>query len=221
MIQDWNELNFWKVGEYDVIRDNLKEFQKQGIQICPTKNPYRALKLTPPPLCKVLIVGQDPYPNPLHATGVAFSIPENIGVFPPTLMNIHREYVNDLGYPLPSNGNLERWCSEGVLLWNAVPTCNAGQPASHSQWPEYRLLTEEIVRVLGEKGIVFVFLGNSAQSYATGVPDDDRNAVIRLSHPSPRASFRARNPFLGSRIFTTINLELDRIGHDPVDWRLP
>ena len=45
--------------------------------------------------CKVLIVGQDPYPSVEHAMGLSFSIPSQIKKFPPTLQNIFKWNNNE------------------------------------------------------------------------------------------------------------------------------
>lgn len=57
---------------------------------------------------KVVIVGQDPYPNPEYADGFAFSVREEVTPFPASLINIFKELESDLGISLPPSGNLER-----------------------------------------------------------------------------------------------------------------
>lgn len=58
---------------------------------------------------RVLIVGQDPYPTPGHAVGLSFSVAPDVRPWPRSLANIFDEYTADLGYPLPSNGDLTPW----------------------------------------------------------------------------------------------------------------
>src|SRR6202050_1543408 len=67
---------------------------------------------------RVLIVGQDPYPTPGHPVGLSFSVAPDVKRLPPTLVNIFREYSQDLGYPTPSSGDLTPWSERGVLLLN-------------------------------------------------------------------------------------------------------
>lgn len=71
---------------------------------------------------RVLIVGQDPYPTPGHAVGLSFSVAPDVRPWPRSLANIFDEYTADLGYPLPSNGDLTPWAQRGVLLLNRVLT---------------------------------------------------------------------------------------------------
>ena len=54
---------------------------------------------------RVLIVGQDPYPTPGHPVGLSFSVAPDVRP-PRSLVNIFREYSDDLGHPTPSNGDL-------------------------------------------------------------------------------------------------------------------
>jgi uracil-DNA glycosylase len=58
---------------------------------------------------RVLIMGQDPYPTPGHAVGLSFSVAPNVRPLPGSLVNIFREYSQDLGFPPPSNGDLSPW----------------------------------------------------------------------------------------------------------------
>ena len=55
-----------------------------------------------PAVAKVLIVGQDPYPNADDAMGLAFSTGRSDGKLPASLKNIYRELVDDLGISHPT-----------------------------------------------------------------------------------------------------------------------
>lgn len=181
---------------------------------------YRSLSLIKPEDVRVAIFGQDPYPQGRFATGVAFSIPSEVPPedFPPTLRTIFGEYNRDLGLPVPSSGNLEQWSSNGVLLWNVIPSTKSGQSLAHD-WAEYASLTGEIIRRLGERGIVMAFLGAISRRFVEHV-DLTKNEVIVTSHPSPRGSMNSNNPFVGSRLFSTINDKLVSNGLEMVDWKL-
>ena len=79
---------------------------------------------------KVVILGQDPYPTPGLYYGVCFSVPEGTAI-PASLMNIFKEIHQDLGKPIPSSGNLDRWVEQGVFSMNSVLTVRAYQTGSH------------------------------------------------------------------------------------------
>lgn len=217
-------LDFWKSGEYQVVRENLDDEQKAGFRINPErKSMFKALSLTPMEQVRVAIIGQDPYPQHDLATGLAFSVPKDIAGhrLPPTLRSIFDEYCSDLGYPRPSNGDLSQWAANGVLLWNAIPSCREGCSLSHD-WPgrEWDYLTREIVGKLSRQSIVFAFLGSTARRFVADVDDTSGSVVIQTSHPSPRGSLSSRTPFRGSRLFSTINDKLIGLGMKPIDWRL-
>ena len=216
-------LNYWTSGECQAAREKLDDEVAQGFRINPERRQlFRALSLTPEDKVRVCIVGQDPYPAHRYATGVAFSIPEDVPEreWPPTFKCFISEYCSDLGYGSPRHGNLERWCSQGVLLWNAIPSCREGTSLSHNwRGDEWYGLTAEIVQRLSRKGIVFAFLGSTARRFVDLV-DRSNNEVIVTSHPSPRGSRSSKTPFSGSRLFSTINAKLVSQGLDIVDWRL-
>jgi len=217
----WN-LDYWKSGEYQAVREKLDDEVSEGFKINPErKSLFRALSLTQERMVRVCIIGQDPYPRHSMATGVAFSLPTEIPEreWPPTFRCFINEYSSDLGLSRPSHGNLEQWCSQGVLLWNAIPSCREGASLSHN-WPgdEWYGLTAEIVQRLSRKGIVFAFLGSTARRFVDLV--DDRSTTIVTSHPSPRGSLHSKTPFTGSRLFSTINARLVELGLEVVDWRL-
>lgn len=216
MINTWDEMKWWGSGEWQVCYERLDELDDRFVSYNPErKSLFRALWLTPFDRCRVAIIGQDPYPQKKFTSGVAFSIPKSLRKYPPTLEMIYGELWDDLKIKR-KNGCLESWCSQGILLWNAIPTCSTGRSMSHD-WPEWSYLTSEIIRSLTEKGVVFAFLGGVARRYASLVQGDN-NAIIETGHPSPRGNLSARNPFTGSRLFSTINDKLTNLGLSPIDW---
>jgi uracil-DNA glycosylase len=218
---DW-DLEYFRSKDWDTVQTRLDELEKQRIEICPAReNLFANLDLLPLEKVKVVIVGQDPYPNPEFATGVAFSVRRTTpkAKWPPTLTNLFREYVSDLDYEPPMTGCLEAWAKQGVLLHNAIPSCEAWKSWSHGHWSEWHGYTKEIIEKLSVQGVPMVFLGNKAREWSKYV-DLENSWAYTYSHPSPRASRRARNPFFGSRMFSTINGQLCSEGQSPIDWRL-
>jgi len=217
-MMNWN-LDFFHSGEWDVVREKLQDLRERGEVHCPQREDlFKALEATKFRDVKVVLMGQDPYPNPRFATGLSFSIPRDVPreEWPPTLVNLLREYQDDLLWPEPRLGDLSWWARQGVLLWNAVPSCEAWKSASH-RWPEWEYLTKEIVEKLDKKkNVVFIFVGGVSKAYRQYVKDCD---CIETAHPSPRAK-NASTPFFGSRIFSRANNMLAEIGVTPVDWKL-
>lgn len=221
-VDGW-DLDFFQTGDWQAADERLKDLTKKKISWCPGRtNLFRALQSVPFDSVKVMILGQDPYPNPKWATGLAFSIPATEVGIPVTLSNIILELNSDVQV-YPTNGDLSEWAQEGVLLWNTLPTCLLGKSKSHN-WPEWHLLTGEIIRKLSYEGIVFVFMGKWAEHFRQFVHEPATNRILVTSHPSPRGNTIARTKsrtaqaFLGSRIFSRINQALAELGEEPVDW---
>ena len=95
-----------------------------------TENILRAFRL-PPQDYRVLIVGQDPYPNPEHAIGLSFAVPEGTKPLPPTLSNIFKELRSDLGEQVVKTGDITPWSKRGVMLLNRHLTTQANNSAGH------------------------------------------------------------------------------------------
>jgi len=213
----WEKLEFWDTGEWDVCLEKLRDLDKAGILWCPGRNNlFRSLNHCPVGTVKVFFCGQDPYPNPKFCTGVAFSIPPELDTYPATLAMMFNELINEYPGIQLKNGDLSHWSDQGVLLWNAIPTCTAFQSRSH-HFPEYELLTAEIIKTLNDHKITFVFVGSTAHYYAKYV-NEDKNEIVLTSHPSPRNKTKS---FLGSGAFTTINDRLEQLGKRGIDWSIP
>ena len=165
---------------------------------------------------RVLIVGQDPYPTPGNPVGLSFSVAPDVRRLPASLVNIFREYGEDLGYPRPSSGDLSPWTERGVMLLNRVLTTAPGQPGAHrgQGWEE---VTEQAIRALAGRGspLVAILWGRDARSLA---PLLGAARCIESAHPSPNSADRG---FFGSRPFSRANRLLEREGGAPVDWKLP
>jgi len=167
---------------------------------------------------RVLIVGQDPYPTPGHAVGLSFSVAADVRPLPRSLENIFSEYGKDLGYPPPATGDLTPWSECGVMLLNRVLTVRPGNPASH-RGKGWEAVTECAIRALvaREQPLVAVLWGRDASTLKPMLDGADCVA-IESPHPSPLSASRG---FFGSRPFSRANELLEKMGADPVDWRLP
>ena len=175
---------------------------------------FAALALTPPAAARVVILGQDPYPTPGHANGLAFSVtPET--ALPRSLKNIFAEMRNDIG-AAPPNGDLSGWARQGVLLLNTALSVLPGQAGAHATWGWDRLARQAVARAQAERPLAFVLWGAHAQKAVAGLPRDC-DLVIATAHPSPLS---ARRGFFGSRPFSRVNDWLCARGEAPVDWAL-
>ncbi len=163
---------------------------------------------------KVVIIGQDPYHGPGQANGLCFSVNEGVR-HPPSLKNIFKEILDDLGKAIPESGNLERWAKQGVLLLNATLTVRANTAGSHQNqgWEEF---TDEVIRKVSEEktSVVFILWGAYAQKKGA-IIDTKKHLVLKSAHPSP---FSAYNGFFGNKHFSKTNEYLQGLGKKEIEW---
>ncbi|HLW08813.1 MAG TPA: uracil-DNA glycosylase [Fermentimonas sp.] len=192
----------------------VKEEYKTKTIFPPAKLIFNAFNTTPFHDVKVVIVGQDPYHQPQQANGLCFSVNDGIKT-PPSLVNIYKEINNDLGKPIPSSGNLERWAKQGVLLLNATLTVNAGMAGSHQGkgWEEF---TDSVISCLSEHrtNLVFMLWGAYAQKKGATI-DTSKHLILKSPHPSPLSAHRG---FFGNKHFSKANEYLINNGKNPVEW---
>ena len=136
---------------------------------------------------------------------------------PPSLQNIFKELYNDLAYPIPESGNLEKWAKQGVLLLNATLTVRASQAGSHQNkgWENFTDAVISNLSVKKEK-LVFILWGKYAQNKETLV-DTEKHFIIKSAHPSP---FSADRGFFGSKPFSKTNNYLRQTNQVEIDWQL-
>ncbi|OKI12999.1 uracil-DNA glycosylase [Nocardiopsis sp. TSRI0078] len=164
---------------------------------------------------RVLIVGQDPYPTPGNAVGLSFSVAPDVRL-PASLRNIYKEMVDDLGVPMPSNGDLTPWTEQGVLLLNRVLTVEPGKAGSH-RGKGWEAVTEQAIRALAErdKPLVGILWGRDARNLRPMMPGVP---CVESAHPSPLS---AKNGFFGSKPFSRANELLKEQSSELVNWELP
>ncbi len=165
---------------------------------------------------KVVILGQDPYHGPEQAHGLCFSVPPEIKI-PPSLVNIYKELATDLNIPVSTNGCLQHWAEQGVLLLNATLTVENAQAGSH-QNKGWEAFTDKAIQVLNEQrdNLVFILWGTYAQKKGAFI-DTQRQLVIKSPHPSPLSAYRG---FFGSRPFSQTNAYLKANNKKAIDWQV-
>ena len=177
---------------------------------------FAAFEHTPFDAVRVVILGQDPYHGPGQAHGLCFSVQSGIPT-PPSLHNIFREIMRDLGLPTPRHGCLTSWSERGVLLLNSVLTVEHGHAGSHRNkgWEGF---TDAAIYALNREreGIVFLLWGSYAQRKGELI-DRRRHHVLKTTHPSPLSAHRG---FIGCGHFSAANRYLESRNQTPLDWSL-
>jgi uracil-DNA glycosylase len=191
-----------------------------GREILPARaDVFEALRLTPPGVVRVVLLGQDPYPTPGHAHGLCFSVRPDVRPLPRSLKNIHKELCADLGggcFAAPAHGCLESWARQGVLLLNTVLTVRAGEANSH-RGRGWEIFTDRVIATVNALPhmVVFVLWGNQARA-KRGVITGTQHRIVESAHPSPLSA----RLFFGCKCFSAVNRHLAGAGRGEIDWRL-
>lgn len=224
IVRTWDDLRRLEMDKpyWEDLRAYLAQ-ERASEEVLPADDQvFAALEATPFDRVKVVILGQDPYPTPGHAHGLAFSVRPGVKI-PPSLANIHKEMESDLGVPRPNHGNLEHWARQGVLLLNTTLTVRAGAADSHRR-AGWRHFTDEVVHALGERSEPTVFMLWGAAARKRKVLIREQHLIIESSHPSPKSAHRsssAYDSFFGSRPFSRANEFLESQGRGQAEWELP
>jgi uracil-DNA glycosylase len=184
--------------------------QKLAGEFLPTRSDIFKAFECDPDLIKIIILGQDPYPNPEHAMGLAFSVPETKNTLPASLKNIFLELKSDLGVDRKS-GDLSDWAAQGVFLLNTCLTVLPNDPLAHTKigWQQF---TESIIAHLSKREVIGILWGNHAQKMNHYFAQAD---LFTSVHPSPLSAYRG---FFGSKPFSGSNERLLEKGLTPIKW---
>ena len=206
----WREL---LVDELPLLAEIENKLERIPSFVPAKENILRALSL-PPSDYRVLIVGQDPYPNPEHAIGLSFAVPQATAPLPPTLANILKELASDLGPEAVSDGNIEPWSRRGVLLLNRHLTAASNETGSHFDlgWDRFTDAVVAKFEQFRQGRLVSILWGAKAQELKKILSG---SVVIESAHPSPLSSYRG---FFGSKPFSACNKALVELGLEPIDW---
>jgi len=196
------------------IQQFLKSEKEAGVVLSPRPSEiFRAFE-TDLDRVRVVIIGQDPYPNLKDAGGLAFSA-RNDRPVPASLKNIFREISRSFGIPLPPwqdiSPDLTHWAHQGVFLLNTSLTTRVGERAAHAgKWVHF---IRHVLRGLSqrEKPIVFLLWGSHAQGLRSHIIDP--HVVLEAKHPSPMTT-----GFIGCNHFVETNKILTEWGDTPVNW---
>ncbi len=178
---------------------------------------FNAFKKSPFKKIKVVILGQDPYHGPGQAHGLCFSVKPPTPP-PPSLINIYKELIDDIGIEMPKHGLLNSWADQGVFLLNTVLTVEAHQANSH-RGRGWEIFTDKVISILNEKkeNLVFFLWGSPARAKVDKI-DKQKHLVLTAPHPSPLSAHRG---FWGCKHFSKANAYFKKKGIEPIDWGLP
>ena len=188
----------------------------------PRRDVFRAFHLTRLDDVRAVVLGQDPYPRPNQAHGLAFSVRDGVPL-PWSLKRIYSNLEDDPAnqFSRPQSGDLTSWAKSGVLLLNTALTVEEGRPGSHARlWGHF---TDAVLHAINEdcSGVAFLLWGSRAIRKATSIPiNEPPHKLIRSSHPAARGRTIER-PFMDCRPFSEANDFLIRHHTGPVSWETP
>lgn len=207
-MEEWEKPYFSRLAEFV-----HSEYARHTVYP-PARKIFAAFDACPFNDVKVVILGQDPYHGPGQANGLCFSVAPDVAI-PRSLINIFKEIHNDIGSPIPANGDLSRWARQGVLLLNATLTVRAHQAGSH-QNQGWEQLTDAAIETLSRRrqGLVFILWGAYAGKKRDLI-DSSKHLILSSPHPSPLSAARG---FFGNHHFSRANDYLKAQGKSPIEW---
>ena len=237
----WNPVK-WILNQDEMLRLNT-EVLPASIYYPPKEQIFRVFQ-KPLSEIKVVILGQDPYPTPGNANGLAFAVNENVKT-PYSLSIIQQELMKeDYDGSLTSINNpsltkwrtLEHWEQQGVFLLNTALTVESGKPGSHLKyWDEF---TRKVINYIAQsQPCIWLLWGKKTQSFASCIPTNKVfnvrgysketinqipanpyvNYILRASHPTTEAYSKDAG-FLGCNHFAFVNKILERNSLKTINW---
>lgn len=205
---------------FPILAEKIREASKEEEILPSTDLIFNAFIQTPLDKVSVVILGQDPYPNPAYPNGLAFSVRSG-NKTPGSLLNIFRELNSDLGGPLRKNTDLSDWSQQGVLLLNSSLTVNAGKPGSHVDFG-WLSFTDSVISLLSQNkpNLVYFLWGYYAIHREQLIHPTD-NLLVRSSHPSMLSYLKRCGiypAFKGSKPFSRANQYLEQKKKKEINW---
>lgn len=169
-----------------IVIKTLRERSKVE-QIFPTsENIFKAFLLCPYSKLRVVMIGQDPYPQPNIATGILFGNKEGSINLSPSLKLVKDRVYQDFYFPYNEpkfDCTLESWAKQGILMLNTALTVKANCPGSHAEiWKPFMidLLTK---LSMYNSGIIYLLFGNPAKALSQYI-NHNTNYVFSYYHPA-------------------------------------
>ena len=187
--------------------------------LCPSiKNVFKAFKLCSYNKCKVIFIGQDPFPQKGVAQGILFGNSSNTpeDKLSPSLKVVKESVIN---FDIPHNlitfdPTLESWAKQGILMLNSALTTEVGKVGIHTL--KWRPFIGSFLKNMSEKntGIIYVFFGSQAKSLNTYI-NNNNNYKLFIEHPAYYARLNKRMP---SDIWYTVQKLVYNIYGTLIKW---
>lgn len=191
---------------------------------------FRAFELCPPDKVQVIILGQDPYPTPGKANGLAFGIHSDFQG--QRLRSSFANICGELGIrelrPSDPWCSLESWAKQGVLLLNTRLSVAPNKPMSHAHLGWETAVEDLLIDLLANRQIVCLAWGMEARKLFKRVrtrllkQGKWKSWILAYSHPCKFSATRKSQlavPFVGGDCFNLVNFWLNFLGKKTIDWK--
>jgi len=204
--------------DFDILINKLVECVNAGKRFTPRfKDIFNAFKECPYDDLKIVVVGQDPYPQLGVADGIAFSCSRK-GKAEKSLQYILKQTIGDYtdtgrAIYTPEECDLRRWSNQGVLLINTALTVEINSIGSHyNLWkPFTQYLFENINRI--NPNTIFMLMGRKAEEWQTLIPNCK---ILKCAHPAS-AAYKG-GEWDCNDIFNKANAILKKQGKTCIEW---
>ena len=187
----------------------------------PLRMVFRAFSECPFEKLKVVVVGQDPYPQLGVADGIAFSC-GNTRKKEASLRYIHNAIartVYDNSDPKDLNPDLADWSRQGILMLNTSLTTEVGKIGKHfaiwDPFVKYLIDMLNTKSITDKKPIIWVLLGKKAQEIEELL--DDSQIILKASHPAS-AAYAREKVWNCDDVFNKVNSELEKLNSTKILW---
>ena len=218
-INGWGEVlkSFIFSLEFEKILTTLYELTKVDKRFTPPlKQVFRAFEECPLNKLKIVIIGQDPYPQLGVADGISFSC-SNTNTLQPSLRYILGE-VNKTVYgdnPVSTDVDLKRWSNQGILMLNTSLTTEVGKIGQHYDiWKDFTAYLLDYL-THNKENIVYIYMGKKAQEWE--VMTGDNNHKLFVSHPAS-AAYTKQKHWNSDNVFLKTQLLVKKYHNTDIIW---
>lgn len=211
---DWLEV--FNKNEFNKIIQILNTLYKSKSIVPEYKDVFKAFTLCNRKDCKVVFLGQDPYPQKGVATGILFGNKESTQELSPSLEIIKEAVIN---YEIPHSIinfdiTLQSWAKQGILMLNSALTCELNKVGSHTML--WRPFISKFLQALSNSsfGIVYVLFGEQAKTFEPYI-NKRTNTIIKVQHPAYFARTHTKMPYA---LFKDINRIMKEKYNTYIEW---
>ena len=203
---------------FDMIMNSLVSLVESGRRFTPKfKDVMNAFVECPYDDLKVIVIGQDPYPQLGVADGIAFSC-SNKGKAEKSLQYILKQTIGDYtktgrAIYTPEECDLKRWANQGVLLLNTAFTCEVNKIGSHyNLWKPYAEYLFDLINK-HKKDLPVIMMGRKAEEWERYFSN---HTLFKVTHPAS-AAYRG-GEWDCKDVFNKVNDHLEKHGKDRIVW---